>query len=67
VAEGADVSWMVMKALLNHSIKGDVTAIYPHVSPERMRVQVQKVGDRMKLLCGIEDVSGENVKKLKRV
>ncbi|MGY2905229.1 tyrosine-type recombinase/integrase [Bradyrhizobium sp. URHC0002] len=65
VAEGADVSWLVMKALLNHSVKGDVTAVYPQVMLERMRAQVQKVADRMKLLCRIDDVESGNVKKLK--
>lgn len=65
VAEGADVSWLIMKALLNHSIKGDVTSGYPQISSERLREQVQKVADRMKTLCGIAEAGG-NVRKLKR-
>lgn len=68
VAEGADVSWLAMKALLNHSVKGDITTKhYPQLTNERFREQVQKVADRMKSLCGIVDVAGDNVKKLERV
>jgi integrase len=67
VAEDADVSWLAMKALLNHSIKGDVTAKhYPQLKENRFREQVQKVADRMKSLCGIVDVAGDNIAKLAR-
>jgi integrase len=68
VAEVADVSWLAMKALLNHSIKGDVTAKhYPELKENRFRKQVQKVADQIKSLCGITPIAGDNIKKLERV
>jgi len=66
-AEGADVSWLAMKALLNHSTKADITAHhYTELTEKRFREQVQKVADRMKSLCGITPIAGDNVKKLER-
>ncbi|MGB8606964.1 tyrosine-type recombinase/integrase [Bradyrhizobium sp.] len=65
VAEEANVSWLAMKALLNHSIKGDITARhYPQLKENRFREQVQKVADEMKKRCGIVDVEGHNVAKV---
>jgi integrase len=57
-------NWLIEKKLLNHSIKGDVTALYPHLTLEQMREPVQKVADRLRLLCGIGSVEGDNVRKL---
>jgi integrase len=57
-------NWLVMKKLINHSIKGDVTALYPEMMLEQMRQPVQLVADLMKQRCGIAEPTGNNVRKL---
>jgi integrase len=64
-AETPDVSWIALKVMLNHTTKGDVTAGYVQISPERLRVAVQRVADNMASLCGIETVEQRNVVKLR--
>jgi hypothetical protein len=51
-------------ALVNHSLGHSVTAGYVVMSAERLREPAQKVANRIKQLCGIEDVGG-NVKRLR--
>lgn len=65
VAESTDISPMALKALAAHSVGSDVTAGYVQMSSERLREAAQRVCDRMKTLCGIEDVAGGNIAKLK--
>jgi integrase len=57
-------NWLVMKKLINHSVKGDVTALYPEMMLEQMRQPVQLVADLMKQRCGIAKVEGDNIRKL---
>jgi integrase len=52
VAEATDISPLALKALVNHAIGGDVTAGYVMMTLERLREPAQRVGERMKELCG---------------
>jgi integrase len=54
ISESADIPEIVLKALVNHSLKAnDVTHGYIQMTAERLRVPAQKVCDQMKRLCGI--------------
>jgi integrase len=53
VAESTDISPLALKALVNHSFGGDVTAGYVIVTTERLRGPAQRVADKLKQLCGI--------------
>jgi hypothetical protein len=64
VAEGTDISPLALKALVNHSLGGDVTSGYIMMTPERLREPAQRVCDRIKVLCGLSRVEGANVAKL---
>ena len=55
VAESCEISPMALKAMVNHSLGGDVTAGYVQMTTERLRAPVQKVADEMKRLCRIGD------------
>jgi integrase len=52
-AESADISPLALKALVNHSLGGDVTSGYIMMTPDRLREPAQRVCDRIKVLCGI--------------
>jgi integrase len=63
-AEAAGVHGYVLKALANHALpQGDVTGGYLQISVERLREPVQKIADRLKILCGIVPPAGENIMK----
>ena len=64
IAESCDISVMALMALANHSPGKSITAGYVQMSPERLREAAQKVADRIKQLCEIEDVTG-NVARLR--
>jgi integrase len=67
VAESVDISWLVMKALLNHATGNDVTSGYVQMSIERLREPVQRVADKLLALCDVAPVAAKNVRKLKGV
>jgi integrase len=51
IAEASDISYLSLKALLNHSVgNGDVTGNYVQLNTERLREAAQRVGARMKAL-----------------
>ena len=52
VAEASRLTFTEVKMLLNHAT-GDVTSGYIQANVERLRVPVQTVADRFKVLCGI--------------
>ncbi len=52
VAEATDMSAFALKALVNHSLGGDVTSGYVQINAERLREPAQRVCDRLKSLCG---------------
>jgi integrase len=58
VAESCDISPIALKALVNHSLGGDVTSGYVVMSTERLREPAQKVADRLKQLCQITAPEG---------
>jgi integrase len=64
IAESADISPMALKALVNHSLGGGVTEGYVQMTVERLREPAQRVCDKMKELCGVLPVAGDNVEKL---
>ena len=66
VAESTDISPLALKALVNHSLGSDVTAGYVQMTAERLREPAQRVADRLKTLCGILPVEGDNVARLPR-
>ncbi len=53
VAESTDISPLALKALVNHSLGGDVTAGYVMMTVERLRAPAQRVCDHLKELCGL--------------
>jgi integrase len=63
VAESCDISPLALKALVNHSVGGDVTAGYVQMTVERLRRPAQAIADELKRLCQIPEPSG-NVQKL---
>jgi integrase len=63
-AESAEISPMALRALVNHSLGGDVTSGYVVMSSERLRQAAQRVADKMKELCGVTPVGGANVAKI---
>jgi integrase len=66
IAESCDVSWFVLKALLNHSSAGTgVTGTYVSLTPERLRPEAQRISDRMAALCGIAPPAGANITALR--
>jgi len=44
---------MALKALVNHSLGGDVTEGYVQMKIERLREPAQRIADKLKELCGI--------------
>jgi integrase len=64
IAERCEISHLALKALLNHSTKGDVTAGYVQLELKRLRAPAQKVADEIKALCGIEEIAGGNVTRM---
>lgn len=66
IAEGTGISFVELKALLNHALPGDITSSYVIVSPQRLKEAAQTVADKIKSLCRIEDVvtEGSNVARL---
>ena len=66
VAESSDISWLVMKTLLNHATGRDVTAGYVQISVERLREPVERVALKLAALCGIAPVAAKNVTKLRK-
>jgi integrase len=66
VAESCDISVYALKALVNHSLGHGITEGYVLMRVERLREPAQRVADRIKQLCGIAPVEGENVRKLAR-
>jgi integrase len=58
IAESADISYLSLKALVNHSIGGDITADYAGLTVERLREPAQRVCDRLMALCGIAAPEG---------
>jgi integrase len=65
VAESADISWLVMKTLLNHATGRDVTAGYVQISIDRLREPVQRVADKLTALCDVAPIGGRNIARLK--
>ena len=53
IAESTDIAPYALKALVNHSVGGDVTAGYIQITPERLREPAQRVCDKMMEMCGI--------------
>lgn len=66
VVEGAEVSPLTHKMLVAHSAGSDVTSGYKSLSLADFRAAVQKVADRMKMLCGVEEIvsMADNVVKI---
>ena len=52
VAEGADISPLALKALVNHALGNDVTEGYVQMTAERLRGPAQRVAAELKRLCG---------------
>jgi integrase len=66
VAESCNISLYALKAMANHSVGSDITSRYIIHTPERLREDVQRVCDKLKLLCGIEEPRAANLRRLKR-
>lgn len=65
VAESCEVHPFALKALVNHSTGKDVTSGYVIYTTERLREVTQKITDRLKELCEIDEPVGTNVSKLR--
>jgi integrase len=64
-ADTADVTWLALKLMLNHTTRGDVTAGYVQISTEQLRAAVQKVADKMLVLCEAQPLVEGNVARLR--
>ena len=64
VAGNVSMPPYALAAMLNHSVGSSVTSGYVIAMPA-LRDAVQKVADRMKALCGMTEIGGENVKRLR--
>ena len=59
IAETTDICPMALKALVNHSLGSDVTSGYNiQLSVERLREPAERVCQRIKELCQIEEREG---------
>ena len=54
-----------MKSLVNHATGRDVTAGYVQMTVERLREPVQRVAEKIQMLCEITPVASKNVTKIK--
>ena len=65
IAENTEgISPYALKAMINHALgNNDVTGDYIFISTPVLREAVQKVCDRMKRLCGVASIDGQNVAK----
>jgi len=61
VAESTNIPIYALKGLVNHSLGTDVTAGYVIAGAERLREPMQKVTDRLKELCEIEEINDPDV------
>lgn len=61
IAEGADISPLALKALVNHSLGNDVTSGYVQMTVDRLREPAQRVCDRLMELCQVEELAVEKV------
>jgi integrase len=61
------ISLTAIKALVNHSLGGDVTLGYVQYTVEDLREPAQRVANKLKELCGIGAPLGENVVGLGQV
>jgi hypothetical protein len=64
IAESCDLSEFVLRALANHSLGPNVTSKYVQMVAERLREPVQRVADKIKQLCGVQEPHGENVARM---
>lgn len=64
VASGCLIAPQALKALVNHALGGDVTEDYNQLSTSTLAKPMQIVTDRMKELCQVAPVEGENVTRL---
>ncbi|MBT6596952.1 MAG: integrase family protein [Nitrospina sp.] len=55
IAESLDISSYAVKALVNHSLNGDVTGGYIVISPERLRGPMQRIETHLLKLCTAKD------------
>jgi integrase len=55
VAESCDISPFALKGLVNHVVGDDTIAGYIVPSVERLREAAQRVCDRMRALCGVDE------------
>lgn len=57
LAESLDISAYVLKALVNHSQpNSDVTGGYISLDVKRLRAPMQRITDRLRALCDLENV-----------
>jgi integrase len=62
IAATCTIPPIALKMLIAHSTGGDVTAGYTILTPQQFRDAAQTVADRIKELCQIDMVTGENVR-----
>lgn len=64
VASRCRIAPQELKALVNHALGGDVTEGYNQLSTSELAEAMQIVANRMKELCNVPPVEGENVTRL---
>jgi hypothetical protein len=65
VADDCEISWTTIKALVNHTLGKGVTEGYINKKVKTLREPAQKIADKLKELCGIAPVVGENIAQLR--
>jgi integrase len=66
IAASCGIREYLLRALVNHSLGRDVTSGYIQMLAEELREPVQRVADKLKELCGIMPIGGDNVEILKQ-
>jgi integrase len=64
IAEGCDISPLALKALVNHTLGGDVTEGYVRMTTGRLREPVERVCRRLMELYEITTPVGENILRI---
>jgi integrase len=65
-AESIGMTIGVIKQLVNHAAENDVTLGYIIIEDARLRAATQAITDRLKELCGVTGLVGENIERLVR-
>jgi integrase len=65
VSESCDISPFALRALVNHSLGRDTTSNYIQMAAERLREPAQRIANKMKELCKVNEPRGKNISRIR--